>query len=41
MLNTGYGRSIANLANLRTGEILNLGKQGPNIRKYLKKRKKT
>lgn len=39
-LNCGIGRSIANCANLKTGEILNLGKQGPNIRKqYFKKRK--
>ena len=40
-LNCGIGRSIVNAANLRTGELLNLGKQGPNIRKYyFKKRKK-
>ena len=40
-LNCGGGRSIINAANLQNGEILNLGKQGPNIRKYyFKKRKK-
>lgn len=40
-LNCGVGRSIANCANLKTGEIINLGKQGPNIRKrYFKKRQK-
>lgn len=40
-LNCGVGRSIINAANLKTGEILNLGKQGPNIRKkYYKKRTK-
>ena len=40
-VNCGIGRSIANAANLRNGEVLNLGKQGPNIRKYyFKKRKK-
>ena len=40
-LNCGIGRSIANCANLKTNEILNLGVQGPNIRKYyFKKRKK-
>lgn len=33
-LNCGIGRSIANCANLKNGEILNIGKQGPNIRKY-------
>lgn len=37
--NCGVGRHIINAANLRTGEVLNLGKQGPNIRKmYFKKR---
>jgi putative transposase len=40
-LNCGVGRSVANCANLKNGEILNLGKQGPNIRKYYyKKRQK-
>ena len=40
-LNCGIGRNIANCANLKNGEIINLGKQGPNIRKYyFKKRKK-
>jgi putative transposase len=40
-LNCGMGRSIANVANLKTGELLNLGKKGPNVRKsYFKKRKK-
>jgi putative transposase len=40
-LNCGIGRSVANCANLKTNEILNLGVQGPNIRKYYyKKRKK-
>lgn len=39
-LNCGVGRSIANCANLKNGEILNLGKQGPNIRKeYFSKRR--
>ena len=39
--NCGVGRHIINAANLKTGEVLNLGKQGPNIRKmYFKKRKK-
>jgi len=39
-LNCGVGRSIANCANLKNGEVLNLGKQGPNIRKsYFTKRK--
>lgn len=33
-LNCGIGRSVANCANLKNGEILNLGKQGPNLRKY-------
>ena len=38
-LNCGVGRHIVNAANLNTGEVLNLGKQGPNIRKrYYKKR---
>ena len=38
-LNCGVGRHVANCANLETGEILNLGRQGPNIRKmYYKKR---
>ena len=37
----GVGRHIINAANLQTGEVLNLGKRGPNIRKmYFKKRKK-
>lgn len=40
-LNCGVGRSIANAANLKNGEILNLGKTGPNMRKYyFKKRQK-
>lgn len=40
-LNCGTGRHIINAANLETSEVLNLGKQGPNIRKkYFKKRKK-
>lgn len=40
-LNCGIGRSVANCANLRTGEVVNLGRQGPNIRKkYMMKRKK-
>ena len=39
-VNCGVGRSVVNAANLKTGELLNLGKQGPNIRKfYFKKRK--
>jgi len=39
-LNCGVGRHIINAANLRTKEVLNLNKQGPNIRKmYFKKRK--
>ena len=33
-LNCGVGRDIANCANLQNGEILNFGKEGPNIRKY-------
>ena len=28
-----YGRDILNCANLKTGEVLNMGKQNPNIRK--------
>lgn len=40
-LNCGGGRSIANCANLKTGEILNLGKQGPNIRKYYFSKRKS
>jgi len=39
--NCGVGRHIINAANLKTGEVLNLGKRGPNIRKmYYKKRQK-
>ena len=38
-LNCGVGRSIANCANLKNGEIINLGKQGPNIRKYYYKKR--
>jgi len=38
-LNCGVGRSVANVANLLTGELLNLGKQGPNIRKYYFKKR--
>jgi putative transposase len=39
-LNCGIGRSVANCANLNTGELLNLGKQGPNLRKYHYKKRK-
>lgn len=39
-LNCGVGRSIANCANLKNGEVLNLGKSGPNIRKYYYKKRK-
>ena len=40
-LNCGVGRHIAVCGNLQTGEVLSLGKNGPNIRKkYFKKRKK-
>lgn len=40
-LNCGRDRSVANCVNLRSGEVLNLGKQGPNIRRqYFMKRKK-
>lgn len=40
-LNCGVGRHIAVCGNLQTGEVLSLGKSGPNIRKkYFKKRKK-
>lgn len=39
-LNCGVGRSIANCANLKNGEIINLGKQGPNIRKYYFKKRR-
>lgn len=39
-LNCGMGRSVANCANLRTKEIINIGKQGPNIRKYYYKKRK-
>lgn len=39
-LNCGMGRSVVNCANLNTRELLNLGKQGPNLRKFhFKKRK--
>ena len=38
--NCGFRRHILNCANLKTGEVLNLGKNCPKIRnKYLKKRK--
>ena len=38
-LNCGGGRHIINAANLNTGEVINLGKSGPNIRKrYFRKR---
>ena len=37
--NCGVGRHILNCANLATGEIISLGKSGPNLRKfYFKKR---
>lgn len=40
-LNCGVGRHIVNMANLKTKEVINLGKQGPNIRKkYAMKRGK-
>ena len=39
-LNCGVGRSIANCANLKNGEIINLGKQGPNTRKYYHKKRR-
>lgn len=39
-LNCGIGRSIANAANLKNGEVLNFGKQGPNIRKYYFKKRR-
>lgn len=40
-LNCGVGRHIAVCGNLQTGEVLSLGKSGPNIRKkYFKKRQK-
>ena len=40
-LNCGGGRHIANCANLKTKEVLNLGKSGPNLRKkFQNKRKK-
>lgn len=38
-LNCGCGRAVANCANLRNGEILNLGKKGPNTRKYYYKKR--
>jgi IS605 OrfB family transposase len=39
--NCGVGRHIINAANLQTGEVINLGKCGPNDRKmYFKKRQK-
>lgn len=39
-LNCGVGRHIVNAANLKTKEVINLGRQGPNMRKkYFKKRK--
>jgi putative transposase len=39
-LNCGMGRHIINAANLKTGEVINLGKCGPHIRKkYFMKRK--
>lgn len=40
-LNCGVGRSIANCANLKNGEILNFGKQGPNTRKYYYKKRQS
>lgn len=40
-LNCGVGRSVANCANLKNGEILNLGKQGPNTRKYYYKKRRS
>ncbi len=40
-LNCGVGRHIVNMANLKTNEVINLGKNGPNKRKqYSMKRKK-
>jgi IS605 OrfB family transposase len=40
-LNCGIGRHIVNAADLKSNNVLNLGKSGPNIRKkYFKKRKK-
>lgn len=38
-LNCGGGRHIINAANLNTGKVLNLGKNGPNIRKYYYKKR--
>lgn len=38
-LNCGGGRDIANCANLQNGEIINFGKEGPNIRKYYFKKR--
>jgi len=38
-LNCGIGRYVANCANLKTGEIINLGRQGPNIRKMFYKKR--
>ncbi len=39
--NCGVGRHILNCANLKTKEVINLGKCGPNIRKmFFKKRQK-
>lgn len=38
-LNCGLGRHIINAANLKTGEVINLGKNGPHIRDtYFKQR---
>lgn len=40
-LNCGIGRSIVNAADMKSNKVLNLGKNGPNIRKkYFMKRKK-
>jgi putative transposase len=38
-LNCGGGRSVANCANSKNNEILNLGKKGPNVRKYYYKKR--
>lgn len=38
-LNCGIGRSVINAINMRTGELLNLGKKGPNVRKYYYKKR--
>ncbi len=36
--NCGVGRHILNCANLKTKEVINLGKCGPNIRKMFFKK---